>query len=344
MTAEAFGRAGPTTTPTNTPPRGRTPTSVFPVTYRFDPGAADDGVTVHVPLAGARTGDRPTGSIGRCRAFEPTSRGVGADPAQRHPPPADPRRRDDGRGVPTVGGCRRALGGGLVTRVEAVVPRCGCRPRAFDVARVPDHSADHVRGARRHRRDVGNRQETSTRSNANCGRHSARPSPERDSGRGTPRHHQVGRRRPAAPHRHRARWSHGARLPGVARRRRQRLACESSRRPSCRACDARRCEATAVAGRAGRQARGGGASQANRDKLMLARFAPQTAAPLPPIASPRSPIGWSLEHGEVWTAAEFDALVADAVGELPLRSSNRLAPRRPRSSPAPRISRSSWRS
>ena len=56
-----------------------------------------------VRLAGAGLASRPGG-------------GVDTDPAQGHPPPTDPRRRDDRRGVQAVGGGRRTVDGGLGER------------------------------------------------------------------------------------------------------------------------------------------------------------------------------------------------------------------------------------
>ena len=41
----------------------------LPLTYQFEPGAADDGVTVEVPLAAAEPGSARTASTGRCPAL-----------------------------------------------------------------------------------------------------------------------------------------------------------------------------------------------------------------------------------------------------------------------------------
>ncbi len=59
---------------------------------------------------------------------------------------------------------------------------------------------------------------------------------------------------------------------------------------------------------------------ANRDKLMLARFAPQTATAIAADCVAAVAERLVVEHGEVWTAAQFDALVATARRQLPLRS------------------------
>jgi ATP-dependent helicase HrpA len=59
---------------------------------------------------------------------------------------------------------------------------------------------------------------------------------------------------------------------------------------------------------------------ANRDKLMLARFAPQTAGAIAADCIEAVADRLVAEHGEVWTAAEFDSLVATARRQLPLRS------------------------
>jgi ATP-dependent helicase HrpA len=59
---------------------------------------------------------------------------------------------------------------------------------------------------------------------------------------------------------------------------------------------------------------------ANRDKLMLARFAPQTANAIAADCVAAVADRLVVEHGEVWTAEQFDALVANARRQLPLRS------------------------
>jgi ATP-dependent helicase HrpA len=53
---------------------------------------------------------------------------------------------------------------------------------------------------------------------------------------------------------------------------------------------------------------------------MLARFAPQTANAIAADCVTAVADRLVAEHGEVWTAADFDALVATARRQLPLRS------------------------
>ena len=66
------------------------------------------------------------------------------------------------------------------------------------------------------------------------------------------------------------------------------------------------------------------AQLANRDKLMLARFAPQTATAIATDGIAAVADRLVTEHGEVWTAAQFDSLVATARRQLPMRSATAL--------------------
>jgi ATP-dependent helicase HrpA len=59
---------------------------------------------------------------------------------------------------------------------------------------------------------------------------------------------------------------------------------------------------------------------ANRDKLMLARFGPQTPDALARDCVAAVAERLVTEHEEVWTAAQFDSLVATARRQLPSRS------------------------
>jgi ATP-dependent helicase HrpA len=62
------------------------------------------------------------------------------------------------------------------------------------------------------------------------------------------------------------------------------------------------------------------AQLANSDKLILARFAPQTAAGIAADCVAAVAERLVVEQGEVWTAEEFKALVSTARRQLPLRS------------------------
>jgi ATP-dependent helicase HrpA len=59
---------------------------------------------------------------------------------------------------------------------------------------------------------------------------------------------------------------------------------------------------------------------ANRDKLMLARFAPQTANAIAADCITAVAERLVAEHDDVWTAAQFTTLVATARHQLPSRS------------------------
>src|SRR4029079_13537950 len=111
----------------------------FPVTYRFDPGAADDGVTVHVPLA----------VLGRVTTdgFDWQVPGFRADlvAALVQTLPKDIRRQLIPIGETTAAAFGRLevadelLTAALARAIEAVLESIRVPPRAFDVERVPDH-------------------------------------------------------------------------------------------------------------------------------------------------------------------------------------------------------------
>ena len=112
----------------------------LPLTYQFEPGAADDGVTVDVPvatlnqvdaapvhLAGARAARRT--SSWRCSGRCPSTLRVSFVPAP------EPRA-----GVPG----RRVAGGGAAARRPRAAPArrrpgCSCPREAWDWAKVPAH-------------------------------------------------------------------------------------------------------------------------------------------------------------------------------------------------------------
>ena len=196
---------------------------VFPVTYRFDPGAADDGVTVHVPLAVL---DRLTAD-----GFDWQVPGFRADlvGALMQTLPKDIRRELIPAAETTAAAYRllevtdEPLAVALARAVEAVVPSVRVPARAFDATRVPDHlrvtfavhdETDAVVGLGKDLDELKRRLRATLRAAV------ARATPL-DERRGItgwdvgdlPRRVDTGARRP-----------YGARLPGTARRRRQRLA------------------------------------------------------------------------------------------------------------------------
>ena len=138
MTAEALGRASDNDA-NHYPTTWAHADMVFPVTYRFDPGAADDGVTVHVPLAvlGRLTTD----------GFDWQVPGFRADlvGALMQTLPKDIRRQLIPAAETTAAAylllevADEPLAVALARAVEAVVPSVRVPPRAFDATRVPDH-------------------------------------------------------------------------------------------------------------------------------------------------------------------------------------------------------------
>ena len=100
------------------------------LTYRFEPGADDDGVTVHVPLRAARRSCAPTASTGSCRRCAPEL------------VTALIRSLPEGAAAPARAGARRrraVLGGAAAARASRCSTRsrasssgcaaCACRPR-----------------------------------------------------------------------------------------------------------------------------------------------------------------------------------------------------------------------
>ena len=232
MTAEALGRASDNDAD-QYPTTWAQADMVFPVTYRFDPGAADDGVTVHVPLAvlGRLTTD----------GFDWQVPGFRADlvAALMQTLPKDIRRQLIPAAETTAAAYRllevadEPLAVALARAVETAVPSVRVPPRAFDATSGARPPANHVRRSRRDRRCGRHRQGPQRRQAAVAGDASRGCCPG-DTGRRASRHHHVGRRRSAAARRHRARRPHGARISGAARRRRQRLAACLHHRPNCR--------------------------------------------------------------------------------------------------------------
>ena len=176
MTAEALGRASDDDADSY-PTTWTQADMVFPVTYRFDPGAADDGVTVHVPLAvlGRLTTD----------GFDWQVPGFRADlvAALMQTLPKDIRRQLIPAAETTAAAYRlleltdEPLAVALARAVEAAVPSVRVPPRAFDADSCARPPADHLCRARRHRRVWSPSGRTSTRSSAGCGRRFGRPSP-----------------------------------------------------------------------------------------------------------------------------------------------------------------------
>ena len=309
---------------------------MFPVTYRFDPGAVDDGVTVHVPLAvlGRLTTD----------GFDWQVPGFRADlvAALMQTLPKDIRRQLIPAAETTAAAYRvlecptnrwplpwLALSKRSCLRCEYRL-RLRCRSRS----RPP---ADHVRSARRHRRVVGVGKDLGgqrrLRSKLRAAVAEATPVDER---RGVTTW-DVG---DAAACRHRARQPPVHGYPALL---------DDGDSVSLRIFTTAELQERVMRGGVKRLLmlavpvgkRAVEAQLSNRDKLMLARFAPQTAGAIASDCIETVADRLVVEHGEVWTAAQFDALVASARRQLPVRSAVACAwP--PRSSRLPPTSRRSW--
>ena len=168
MTAEALGRASDNDAD-QYPTTWAHDDMVFPVTYRFDPGAADDGVTVHVPLA----------VLNRLTAdgFDWQVPGFRADlvAALMQTLPKDIRRQLIPAAETTAAAYRllevtdEPLAVALARAVEAVVPSVRVPSRAFDVAVCPITCGSRSPCTTRPTRWSASAR-TSTRSNAGCGR------------------------------------------------------------------------------------------------------------------------------------------------------------------------------
>ena len=317
MTAEALGRASDNDAK-HYPTTWSHADMVFAVTYRFDPGAADDGVTVHVPLdvLGRLTTD----------GFDWQVPGFRADlvGALIQTLPKDIRRQLIPAAETTAAAYRRLevtdepLAVALARAVEAVVPAVRVSPRSFDSTRVPDHlritfavhdETDVVVGIGKDLNQIKRQLRATLRAAV------ARATPV-DERRGIttwdvgdlPRRVDTMRGGHAV---------HG--YPALL---------DDGDSVSLRVFTTAELQERVMRGGVKRLLvlgvpvgkRAVETHLANRDKLMLARFAPQTANAIAADCIAAVADRLVAEHGEVWTTTQFDSLVATARQQLPLRS------------------------
>jgi len=321
MTAEALGRSSDNDA-------DQYPTTwvqgdmVFPVTYRFDPGAPDDGVTVHVPLAvlGRLTTD----------GFDWQVPGFRADlvAALIQTLPKDIRRQL----IPiteTTAEVQRLLETGdeplavaLARAVEAAVPSVRVTPRAFDAGRVPDHlritfavhdDTDAVVGLGKDLDEI--RRRLSTRLRSAVARATAieerRGIIAWDVG-DLPRRVDT-MRAGHTVHGYPALLDDGDSVS-------LRVFTTADLQTRVMRGGVKRLLLLAVpVGKRAVESR-----LANRDKLMLARFTPQTADAIAVDCITAVAERLVVEQGEVWTGAQFDSLVSVARKHLPSRSAEAL--------------------
>ena len=119
--------------------RGGRASLTLPLTYQFEPGAADDGVTVDVPLAVLNRVRRRTSSTGRCPALrqELVTALIRSLPKQlrrNFVPAPDVARAGAGPAGAGPGAAARGAGPGAAAGVREDVPIS-----AFDWAKVPAH-------------------------------------------------------------------------------------------------------------------------------------------------------------------------------------------------------------
>jgi ATP-dependent helicase HrpA len=321
MTAEALGRAADNDAD-DYPSTWVQGDVVFPVTYRFDPGAPDDGVTVHVPLT----------VLGRVAAdgFDWQVPGFRQDlvAALIQTLPKDIRRELIPAAETTAAAYRllepahEPLAMALARAVEAVVPAVRVPPRAFDFARVPEHlritfsvrdetdavvaigkDLDGIKRRLRAKMRAAVASATSLDERAGITTWDVGDLPRRvDTIRGG---HTV----------------HG--YPALL---------DDGRSVSLRVFTTPELQQQVMRGGIKRllllavpvSNRAVEAKLTNRDKLMLARFAPQTAAAIASDCVAAVGDRLVVEHGEVRTKAAFDALVAIARRDLPARSATAL--------------------
>jgi ATP-dependent helicase HrpA len=321
MTAEALGRASDNDA-------GQYPTTwahadmVLPVTYRFDPGAVDDGVAVHVPLAvlGRLTND----------GFDWQVPGFRADlvGALMQTLPKDIRRQLIPAAETTAEAYRllevtdEPLAVALARVVEAVVPSIRVPPRAFDVTRVPDHlritfavhdETDAVVAIGKDLDEIKRQLRATLRAAV------ARATPV-DERRGITGW-DVGdlpRRIDTVRGGHTV---HG--YPALL---------DDGDTVSLRVFTTPELQERVMRGGVKRLLllavpvgkRAVEAHLSNRDKLMLARFGPQAAHAIAADCVAAVADRLVAEHGGVWTAAQFDSLVVTARQQLPSRSASAL--------------------
>ena len=318
MTAEALGRAADNDAD-QYPATWTHADMTFPVTYRFDPGAADDGVTVHVPLAvlGRLTSD----------GFDWQVPGFRADlvAALMQTLPKDIRRQLIPAAETTAAAYRllevtdEPLSVALARAVEAAVPSVRVPARAFAVARVPDHlrisfavhdDADEVVAIGKDLSEIKRRLRATLRA-------------------------AVAKATPVEERRGITKWDVGD-LPrridtvrGGHTVHGYPALLDDGNSVSLRVFTTAELQERVMRGGVKRLLllavpvgkRAVETHLSNRDKLMLARFTPQTANSIASDCVATVADRLVAEHGEVWTASEFDALVAEARRQLPLRSS-----------------------
>jgi ATP-dependent helicase HrpA len=317
MTAEALGRASDSDAD-HYPTTWTQADMVFPLTYRFDPGAADDGVVVHVPLAllGRLTTD----------GFDWQVPGLRADlvAALMQTLPKDIRRQLIPAAETTAAAYQQLevtdepLAVALARAVEAVVPSVRVPPRAFDATRV----ADHLRMTLAVHDDTGtvvgigkDLAELKRRLRATLRAAVARATPV-DERRGITRW-DVGdlpRRIDTVRGGHTVHGYPALLDDGDSVSLRVFTTAELQERVMRGGVTRLVLLAVPVGKRAVET------HLANRDKLMLARFTLQTAAAIATDCITAVAERLVAEQGEVWTTAQFDALVTTARRQLPLRS------------------------
>ena len=317
MTAEALGRASDNDA-NQYPTTWAHADMVFPVTYRFDPGAADDGVTVHVPLA----------VLGRLttQGFDWQVPGFRADlvAALMQTLPKDIRRQLIPAAETTAAAYRLLevsddpLAVALGRAVEAAAPPVRVPARAFDATRVPDHlritfavhdETDAVVGIGKDLTEIKRQLRAKLRAAV------ARATPV-DERRGITKW-DVGdlpRRIDTVRGGHTVHGYPALLDDGDSVSLRVFTTAELQERVMRGGVTRLLLLAVPVARRAVE------AKLTDRDKLMLARFAPQTANAIASDCVAAVAERLVAEHGEVWTTAEFDLLVATARRQLPLRS------------------------
>jgi ATP-dependent RNA helicase HrpA len=317
MTAEALGRTSDNDAD-HYPTTWAHADMVFPVTYRFDPGAADDGVTVHVPLdvLGRLTTD----------GFDWQVPGLRADlvGALIQTLPKDIRRQLIPAAETTAAAYRllevtdEPLAVALARALEAAVPTVRVPSRAFDATRVPDHlritfavhdETDAVVGIGKDLNEIKRRLRATLRAAV------ARATPV-DERRGITTW-DVGdlpRRVDTVRGGHMVHGYPALLDDGDSVSLRVFTTAELQERVMRGGVKRLLLLAVPVGKRAVE------AHLANRDKLMLARFAPQSADAIATDCIAAVADRLVAEQGDVWTTAQFDALVATARRQLPLRS------------------------
>ena len=317
MTAEALGRASDDDD-NHYPTTWTHADLVFPVTYRFDPGAADDGVTVHVPLA----------VLGRLTAdgFDWQVPGFRADlvAALMQTLPKDIRRQLIPAAETTAEAYRRLeitdepLAVALAGAVQAIVPTVRVHPRAFDATRVPDHlritfavhdETDAVVGLGKDLDELKRQLRVTLRAAV------ARATPV-DERRGITTW-DVGdlpRRVDTVRGAHTVHGYPALLDDGDSVSLRVFTTADLQERVMRGGVRRLLLLAVPVGKRAVEK------HLATRDKLMLARFSPQTADSVATDCVAAVADRLVVELGPVWTTAQFDALVATARQQLPVRS------------------------